>query len=142
MTGGVGSPTASSLPTPTTDYQSSFPTAVDTTDVDPFCYGQLQDTSGGNDPFVAFNVTEAENAIDALCSKGYILQPGDNPPIYTETYDVVETTDYTKRIYASATWADNQDGCATEGDIALEGDLCSEALGPDFGNCKLTVLCC
>jgi hypothetical protein len=55
---------------------------------------------------------------------------------------VMETTEYTKRIYASGTCADSQDGCAAEGDIALEGDLSSKALGPDFGNCKLRVLCC
>lgn len=55
---------------------------------------------------------------------------------------MVESASTSRELYATATWAVDQDGCAAEADIPLDGDLCSEALGPDSGNCKLSFRCC
>jgi len=78
--------------------------------------------------YVEFTQSDAQNAVSAFCSKGYVLQPGNTTGI-SEGYDA---TGYT--VIAAANWATDQTGCGTEQDFPFNenSDECLAGWSTDF----------
>jgi hypothetical protein len=140
--GGTGAnPTSvvvSNAPTTTTTLtvaQSSYPTATAVPPPSVFCYSQLQDTGAGTiDPYVAFNATEGDAAINGLCTAGHTIRPG-NTGGYNVAFATPLSNGHTKQTYASVTWATNQAGCAKQASLAISGTGCVNALAAAVNLC-------
>jgi hypothetical protein len=143
--GGTGAePTSaisSSGPTTTTTLtvaQSSYPTATTVPPPSVFCYSQLQDTASGTvDPYVAFNATEGDAAINGLCTAGHTIRAG-NTSGYNVAFTTILSNGDTKNTYASVAWATNQAGCATKASLAISGTGCVNALAAAVNLCMLS----
>ena len=146
--GGTGAEPTSVLstgPTTTTTLtadQSLYPTATSIPPSSVFCYDQLQDTAEGTVyEYVAFNLTEATNAINALCNGGHTLRAG-NTVGFTEEFLTPLGNGHTKVTLATVSWATNQAGCAKQASLKISGTGCVNALDAPVYSCMLYSPCC
>lgn len=108
--------------TSTSTSSSVYPTNTAEDDGSAYCF------TSANGPYVSFTQGDAKNVVAAFCNNNYVLKPG-NTNGFVEAYSA---GDYV--VYASAAWAQDQDGCGAEVDLYFDADskACLDGWSTDY----------